>query len=113
MKFEKLENDLANLLLHDIVVYINPEKALKKGKLKLFSVKEFYFVLTLENDKKELKEYELPMPFKWKLNHNHMIFDYKLESFAKNNEFVLFKGKVLNFKKKSKLYNNMVVLSAV
>ena len=113
MKFEKLENDLANLLLHDIVVYINPEKALKKGKLKLFSVKEFYFVLTLENDKKELKEYELPMPFKWELNHNHMTFDYKLESFAKNNEFVLFKGKVLNFKKKSKLYNNIVVLSAV
>ena len=30
MKFEKLENDLANLLLHDIVVYINPEKLLKK-----------------------------------------------------------------------------------
>ena len=53
------------------------------------------------------------MPFKWELNHNHMIFDYKLESFAKNNEFVLFKGKVLNFKKKSKLYNNIVVLSAV
>ena len=53
------------------------------------------------------------MPFKWKLNNDHITFDYKLESFAKNNEFVLFKGKVLNFKKKSKLYNNIVVLSAV
>jgi len=113
MKFEKLENDLTNLLLRDIVVYINPEKALKKGKLKLFSVKEFYFVLTLLNDKNELKEYEIPMPFKWELKHDHLVFDYTLESFAKNNEFVLFKGKVLNFKKKSKLYNNMVVLSAV
>ena len=113
MKFESIEKDLTNLLLRDIVIYINPAKPLKQGKLKLFSVQEFYFVLTLENDKKELKEYELPMPFKWELNHNHMIFDYKLESFAKNNEFVLFKGKVLNFKKKSKLYNNIVVLSAV
>tara|TARA_E500000178_G_C16882261_1_gene689557 strand:+ start:615 stop:956 length:342 start_codon:yes stop_codon:yes gene_type:complete len=113
MKFEKLEQDLTNLLLRDIVIYINPEKNLKKGKLKLFSVKEFYFVLTLLNDKNELKEYEIPMPFKWELKHNHLVFDYTLESFAKNNEFVLFKGKILNFKKKSKLYNNMVVLSAV
>ena len=53
------------------------------------------------------------MPFKWELKHDHLVFDYTLESFAENNEFVLFKGKVLNFKKKSKLYNNMVVLSAV
>ena len=59
MRFEKLENDLTNLLLHNIVVYINPDKPIKKGKLKLFSVKEFYYILTLENDKNELKDYEL------------------------------------------------------
>jgi hypothetical protein len=113
MRFEKLENDLTNLLLHNIVVYINPDKPIKKGKLKLFSVKEFYYILTLENDKNELKDYELPMPFKWQLRDNHVIFDYSLSSFTKNNEFVEFKSKVLNFKKKSKFYNNMVVLSAV
>jgi hypothetical protein len=113
MRFENLEEDLTSLLLHDVVIYINPEKHIKKGKLKLFSVKEFYYVLTLENEKNELKDYELPMPFKWELKHNHIIFDYSLKSFTKNNEFVAFKSKVLNFKKKSKLYNNIVVLSAV
>ena len=41
------------------------------------------------------------------------IFDYRIEKFAKNNEFVNFKTKVLNSNKKSKLYNNIVVLSAV
>lgn len=113
MKFEKLEKDLTSLLLHDIVVYINPDKPIKRGRLKLFSVKEFYYVLTLENEKNELKDYELPMPFKWELKHDHILFNYMLDSFAKNNEFVSFKSKVLNFKKKSKLYNNVVVLSAV
>ena len=115
-KIDQTLSNIPNLPLSDVPEGENESSNIeifKKGKLKLFSVKEFYFVLTLENDKKELKEYELPMPFKWELNHNHMIFDYKLESFAKNNEFVLFKGKVLNFKKKSKLYNNIVVLSAV
>ena len=113
MKFEKLENDLANLLLHDIVVYINPEKALKKGKLKLFSVKDFYFSLSLENDKGDLKQYEIPFPFNTKTGNRYLEFDYRIDQFAKNNEFVLFKSKVLNFEEKSKLYNNIVVLSAV
>jgi hypothetical protein len=114
MKFEKIEKDLTNLLLRDIVIYINPEKNLKKGKLKLFKVKEFYFVLTLENEKGDLKEYEIPMPFKSEVGHMIIkVFDYTIESFAKNNEFVHFKTKILNFEKKSKLYNNIVVLSAV
>tara|TARA_X000001316_G_C915341_1_gene29833 strand:- start:253 stop:594 length:342 start_codon:yes stop_codon:yes gene_type:complete len=113
MKFEKLEKDLTNLLLRDIVVYINPKKHLKKGKFKLFKVKEFYYVLTLENEKNELKEYEIPFPFKCTYHGDHIKFDYRLENFAKNNTFVYYKSKVLNFEKKSKLYNNVVVLSAL
>ena len=113
MKFETIERDLQNLLLRDIIIYNNPNKPLKKGKLKLFKVKEFYYVLTLENDKKELKEYELPFPFKTDFYENALNFDYRLNNFHKNNDFVEFKCKVLNFKKKSKLYNTVVVLSAV
>lgn len=113
MKFENIEKDLQNLLLRDIIIYNNPNKPLKKGKLKLFKVKEFYYVLTLLNEKNELKEYELPFPFKTEFKNNHLKFDYTLENFARNNTFVFYKSKVLNFKKKSKLYNTVVVLSAV
>jgi|TARA_X000001388_G_C2189183_1_gene106803 hypothetical protein len=113
MKFDNIEDDLTKLLLRDLVIYNNPNKLLKKGKLKLFKVKEFYYVLTLENDKKELKEYELPFPFKTHFYNNALNFDYRLNNFHKNNDFVEFKCKVLNFKKKSKLYNTVVVLSAV
>ncbi len=113
MKFDNIEDDLTKLLLRDIIIFNNPNKPLKKGKLKLFKVKEFYYVLTLENDKKELKEYELPYPYKTSFKNNTINFDYMLENFHKNNDFVEFKCKVLNFKKKSKLYNTVVVLSAV
>lgn len=113
MKFEKLEKDLTSLLLHDIVIYINPDKPIKRGKLKLFKVKDFYFSLFLENERGDLKSYEIPFPFENRNGYNHLIFDYRVEKFAKNNEFVNFKIKVLNSKKKNKLYNNIVVLSAV
>ena len=113
MKFDDIETNLTKLLLRDIVIYNNPNKPLKKGKFKLFKVKEFYYVLTLENEKKELKEYELPFPFKCSEKNNCVKFDYTLENFARENTFVLFKSKVLNKNKKSKLYNSVVVLSAV
>ena len=113
MKFEKIEKDLTNLLLRDIVIYINPAKPLKQGKLKLFKVKDFYFSLTLENSKGDLKQYEIPYPFESTLCDNHILFDYRINNFAKNNEYINFKTKILNFKKKSKMYNNIVVLSAV
>jgi hypothetical protein len=113
MKFETIEKDLTDLLLRDIIIYINPLKPLKRGKLKLFKVKDFYFSLSLENDKGDLKQYEIPFPFNTKTGNRYLEFDYRIDQFAKNNEFVLFKSKVLNFEKKSKLYNNIVVLSAV
>jgi len=113
MKFEKIENDLTNLLLRDIVIYINPAKPLKQGKLKLFKIKDFYFSLTLENNKGDLKHYEIPFPFESTVGDRHIEFDYRIDKFSKNNEFVHFKTKVLNFEKKSKMYNNIVVLSAV
>ena len=113
MKIESIENNLTTLLLRDIVIFINPEKPIKRGKLKLFKVKDFYFCLFLENEKGDLKVYEIPFPFDNSVGEKHLLFDYTIEKFARNNDFVHFKTKVLNYKKKNKLYNNVVVLSAV
>lgn len=113
MNFENIESSLNELLQRDLVIYNNPNKPLKKGKLLLYTVKEFYYVLTLQNEKGLVKEYELPLPFNTRLNENSLDFDYTLESFSRNNTFVFYKSKVLNFKKKSKLYNTVVVLSAL
>ena len=113
MNFPNIENNLNNLLQRNIVIFNNSNKPLKKGKLILYRVKEFYYVLSLLNDKKEIKEYEIPFPFNATFNENHINFDYTIETFSRNNSFVFYKSKVLNFKKKSKLYNTVVVLSAV
>lgn len=113
MNFPNIEDSLNNLLQRDIVIFNNLNKPLKKGKFLLYTVKEFYYVLTLQNEKGDLKEYELPVPFKTTEEKNHVNFDYTLDVFAKNNTFVFYKSKVLNFKKKSKLYNTVVVLSAL
>ena len=53
MKFEHIERDLENLLLRDIIIF-NDKKTFKKGKFIIYKVKEFYYVLTLQNDKNEL-----------------------------------------------------------
>ncbi len=113
MNFKKIEDGLNHLLQRDIVIYNNLNKPLKKGKFLLYTVKEFYYVLTLQNEKGDLKEYELPVPFNSNLNDDHLNFDYTLDTFSKNNTFVFYKAKVLNYKKKSKLYNTIVVLSAI
>jgi hypothetical protein len=109
-----IEEKINSLLQRDIIIYNTAQdKILKKGKLIIYKVKEFYYVFTLENEKGELKEYELPYPFHYHGNETYLSFNYELDSFAKNNSFIDFKARVLNFKKKSKLYNSVVVLSAV
>lgn len=113
MNFPNIEDSLNNLLQRDIVIFNNINKPLKRGKLVLYRVKEFYYVLSLLNNKNEIKEYEIPFPFNTTVEGNTLNFDYTLDTFAKNNTYIFYKAKVLNFKKKSKLYNTVVVLSAL
>jgi len=112
MRFGQIESNLTNLLLRDIVIF-NDKKTFKKGKLILFKVKEFYYVFTLQNDKNELRDYELPYPFKCELHDDHITFDYSLENFYQRNSFVEFKTKVFKPSTKNKILNTTVVLSAV
>tara|TARA_R100000278_G_scaffold112708_1_gene90592 strand:+ start:315 stop:653 length:339 start_codon:yes stop_codon:yes gene_type:complete len=112
MKFENIERDLENLLLRDIVIY-NDKKTFKRGKFIIYKVKEFYYVLTLKNDKNELREYELPFPFVSEFKGDHVTFDYTLPKFYQRNSFVEFKTKVFKPSTKNKILNTTVVLSAV
>jgi hypothetical protein len=113
MNIKKIEDNITGLLLNDIVIFNNTKKHLKKGKLMLFRVKEFYIVFSLKNEKGEIKEYELPYPFNITSFDGYVKFDYMVDTFTGSNEFANFKTKVLSFEKRSKLYNSTVVLSAV
>ena len=112
MRFDNIEQSINQLLLRDIIIF-NDKKTFKRGKLILYKVKEFYYVFTLENDKKELRDFELPYPFTTSSDETHIKFDYTLDNFFQKNSFVEFKTKVFKPSTKNKMLNTTVVLSAI
>ena len=74
---ELIQTNLNDFLLRDIIFFIKNDRVVKRGKLILFKFKEFHFVFTIENDKKENKTYEIPHPFSWnRENQNSLEFSY-------------------------------------
>ena len=65
------------------------------------------------NDKKELRDFELPYPFSTTNDETYVKFDYTLENFYQKNSFVEFKTKVFKPSSKNKMLNTTVVLSAI
>ena len=81
------------------------KKILKRGKLKIFQVKQYYINLTLEyND--SIKSYEIPYPFKVKSDPGTAVLNYQLSSFIPRKQ--INKVKFLDSSSKSKIYNNLV-----
>jgi hypothetical protein len=59
-----------------------------------------------------MKDYEIPYPFDIVDYGDHLKLDYTLEQFAQEKDDVFFKSKIINTKRRSKLFNTVVVLSA-
>mgnify|MGYP003146331021 CR=1 FL=1 len=106
ISLEKATNFLKPFLLQNIVIKTD-KKILKRGKLKIFQIKQYYINLTLEyND--SVKSYEIPYPFKVEEKEEVTILNYHLSSFIPGQ--LLNKVKVLDTSSKSKLYNNLVYI---
>ena len=106
INLEKVTDFLKPYLLRDII--INTDKnVLKKGRLKIFQIKQYYINLTLEyND--TLKSYDIPYPFKIEDIEDCTILNYHLSSFIPKKQGN--KVKFLDSSSKSKLYNNLVYI---
>jgi len=109
---EKTERMIFDFLQRNVTFYINSEKPMKSGKLLIFRFKDFYFNFILKTDN-TTKTFELPYPFKVTTGENCLYFSYTLEDFSQKNIDLLIKAKLLKPKKKNKLYNTTVVLSAL
>jgi hypothetical protein len=109
---EKTERMIFDFLQRNVTFYINSEKPMKSGKLLIFRFKDFYFNFILKTDN-TTKTFELPYPFKVITGENCLYFSYTLEDFSQKNMDLLIKAKLLKPKKKNKLYNTTVVLSAL
>ena len=104
ISLEKVTDFLKPFLLRDIIIKTD-KKILKRGKLKIFQVKQYYINLTLEyND--SIKSYEIPYPFKVKSEPGTAVLNYQLSSFIPRKQ--INKVKFLDSSSKSKLYNNLV-----
>jgi len=81
-----LEEVLKGLLQKDLHFSIK-NKTFKKGKLILFKQNNYHVALTIKNNKDELKNFEIPIPFDvevWE-EDDLVFFDYRITTLAKNN----------------------------
>jgi hypothetical protein len=107
----KLEEDLKFLMLKNIEFRIN-DKLLKKGKVKVFNTKQFFIKFKLENSD-EIKEFEIPYPYKVYKNPNGFIFDYCLSAFVPKTEEVYWKMKTFNTTDSSKIHEKYLYILAL
>jgi len=106
------ESIINNYLQKEVVFFINSDKPIKTGKLLIFKFKDFYFNFIMKTDN-VTKTFELPYPFKVEEFKDHVKFSYTIEDFSQLNLELLIKAKLLKPKKRNKLYNTTVVLSAL
>jgi hypothetical protein len=112
MEMENTEKIINKFLQKEVVFFITPEKPLKTGKFLIFKFKDFYFNFIIKCDTGS-KILEIPYPFKIDEGDNFIKFSYTLEDFSQKNIDLLIKAKLLSPKKRNKLYNSTVVLSAL
>ena len=85
------------------------KKVLKKGRLKIFQIKQYYINFTLEFNGLN-KSYEIPYPYLVEINdeQNLAILNYHLSSFIPKNQ--INKVKCLDKSSKSKIYDNLIYI---
>lgn len=101
-----------NYFLQREITFTVDNKCIKRGKLILCSIKDFYITFYLKHNEDQ-KRYELPYPFAAQEAGKDLIFDYKLSTMACNNLDLLFKLQSLNKKKHSKIYDNQIIIAEV
>jgi len=106
VSLEKVTDFLKPFLLKDIVIKTD-KKVLKRGRLKIFQVKQYYINLTLEYNDAD-KSYEIPYPYKTSYDNDIGILNYHLSSFIPNKQ--INRVKFLDSSSKSKLYDNLVYI---
>jgi hypothetical protein len=98
----RLENQLKPLMLADVEFVID-DKIIKRGKIRVFNTKQFFIKFRLENCN-NVKDYEIPYPFRVKNVDDGYLFDYCLSAFIPNTEEVFWKMKTMNSVDSSKLH---------
>jgi len=100
--------------LQKTVTFSIETKILKKGRLILFCIKDFFCIFTLLCEEKKNKKivYEIPYPFDLHTGQNgKLIFDYTVNTFCKVNKGLSGLVNNLPIKKTAKLFNKRVTIT--
>ena len=106
VSLEKVTNFLKPFLLKDIIIRTD-KKVLKKGRFKIFQIKQYYINFTLEINGVN-KNYEIPYPYKLENDEEIGVLNYHLSSFIPKEQMT--RVKFLDSTSKSKLYDNLVYI---
>lgn len=101
--------DTLNYLLQRDLNFIIDGKIVKRGKLILLSIQDYYITFYLKHNN-EQKKYELPYPFKFHKDGHQLVLDYKLSTLTHNNANLLFRVCGLSRKKSCKMFDNTVII---
>tara|TARA_R110002167_G_scaffold309398_1_gene514221 strand:- start:3853 stop:4203 length:351 start_codon:yes stop_codon:yes gene_type:complete len=94
--------------LLDTIAIKTSKKIIRKGRLKIFQVKQHYARLTLE-DGERTRIYEIPYPYDISKEGNVTTLNYRTNIFLNIQDLDL-QVKLLDSTKKSKLYDELVYI---
>ena len=103
---EKLEDNLKQLMLKTVDFQLDG-KSLRKGKIKVYNTKQFHIKFNVENDG-DVKEFELPYPFRITKIPQGYIFNYALSAFIPRTEEIYWKLRCMSKSEASKLHDNFL-----
>ncbi len=109
---EEYTKTLQKYLLQKVVFKCD-NKILKAGKIKLFNIKQYFIRFSIENDKKEIKQLELPYPYIIHDNPDHCTFNYHISSFVNRDGNITNIIRALNSKDAMRIYDKMVQILPV
>ena len=107
VSIENFADELKPFLLQDVAICTD-KKVIRKGKLRIFQMKQHYAKLTLE-DEIRTRLYEIPYPYEMYSDGRKLTLSYKLDKFLNFGELDM-QVKFLDSTKKSKLYDSNVYI---
>jgi len=107
----EFEESFKSLLQQEIVIKLN-DKILRKGKLVLFTIKNYCLIFSILQNKavSKLSYYELPVPFSYIKDDNAYSLSYKIEDFHENDPDITISMKLVPKSKLHKLYDKNVIV---
>ena len=110
---EHVERDFTALLQKNIQ-FVHRDKVLKEGRLVLFAIKDFYLDFQLlPNNSTKMVHFEIPYPFKYTNNPDHLVLSYLEEYFTKRDPEVEHSILFYFIKNPSKYYNSEVTIRKI